>query len=213
MSDSVPLPVRHLKVTTLACMRGEHEIFTNLGFDAAPGEAVLVRGPNGVGKTSLLMCLAGFLPITSGTIAWQGRNPDDRPNTDMHFIGHQSAIKPGLTTAENLDFWAIINGANTTAVSTALNEAGLEHAENLDAALLSAGQTRRLALARLSVSPRPVWLLDEPTAALDAQGDKWVTQLIDIHLDNGGIVIAATHLDLALKKPARIKTLTLGGGK
>lgn len=213
MSNSAPLPVRHLKVTTLTCVRGELEIFAQLAFEATPGEAVLVRGPNGAGKTSLLMCLAGFLPISEGRIDWQGRDPDDRPGTDIHFVGHLPAVKPGLTVAENLTFWADMNNGDKNEVAPALVAAGLDHAATLDAALLSAGQTRRLALARLLVAPRPIWLLDEPTAALDTDGGKWITRLIDTHLDNGGITIASTHLDLSLKKSKRVKTLTLGGGK
>lgn len=213
MNSSAPLPARNLHVIDLACVRGELEIFTQLAFSAAPGEVILVRGPNGVGKTSLLMCLAGFLPVSSGNIDWQGRDPDDHPGTDIHFVGHQSAIKPGLTVAENLTFWADLNNGSRNAVSPALVAAGLDHAATLDALLLSAGQTRRLALARLLVAPRPIWLLDEPTAALDTEGSKWITKQIDTHLDNGGITIVSTHLDLGLKKSKRVKTLTLRGGK
>jgi len=204
---------RHLEVSRLTCLRGEREIFADLTFQAEPGTALLLRGANGAGKTSLLLCLAGFLHIHEGTIAWQGRDPEQRPGEDMHFVGHQSAVKPGLSVNENLDFWACLNGGSTKNTMSALEAAGIGHAAHLDAALLSAGQTRRLALARLLVVPRPIWLLDEPTAALDAAGDKWIAGLIDDHLDQGGLVIAATHLDLALKPGDRLNTLTLGGDK
>ncbi len=201
---------RHLDVTGLTCLRAEREIFADLSFSVAPGTALLLRGPNGAGKTSLMMCLAGFLHTQQGTIVWQGRDPEQRPGEDMHFIGHQSAVKPDLSVNENLKFWASINGGDPANTANALEAAGIGHTADLDAALLSAGQTRRLALARLLAAPRPVWLLDEPTSALDAAGDKWIAGLIDTHLDQGGLVIAATHLDLALKPASRIKTLDLG---
>lgn len=213
MNNFAKLPARHLDVTNLSCTRGEHQIFADRSFALAPGEALLLTGPNGAGKTSLLLCLAGFLFVPKGQIDWQGRDPEQQLGEDIHFIGHQSAVKPGLTVAESLMFWAKINGGAPNEVHPALEQAGLGHATDLDASLLSAGQVRRLALARLIVSPRPIWLLDEPTSALDKDGDKWVTGLIDAHLDSGGIAIAATHLDLSLKNKKRLKTLKLGGGK
>lgn len=203
-------PSRRLEVSDLACMRGERDIFSSVGFSVGPGELLLLRGPNGAGKTSLLMCLCGFVPTIHGTIDWQGCSLDEEPGTDTHFVGHLSAVKPGLTVEENLKFWALVNGGDVDGVDQAIEVAGLGHAGMLDAGLLSAGQTRRLALSRLGVAPRPIWLLDEPTAALDAAGDKWVGGLIDTHLDRGGMVIAATHLDVPVKDQARVKTVAIG---
>jgi len=207
------MPVRQLEVTGLTCVRAEREVFSDVTFSVKSGEAILLRGPNGAGKTSLLMCLASYLPIASGTLTWNGRDPEQRPGEDMHYVGHQSAIKPSLSVAENLAFWANINGGHPDLVPDVLLAARLDHAANLEAMLLSAGQLRRLALARLLVSPRPIWLLDEPTSALDAQGAAWVEQMIDKHLQNGGFVIAATHLDLALQNSPQIKTIMLRGAK
>lgn len=208
MNNGSPLPTRDLKVSALAIDRGGKQLLENLTFSADAGESVLIIGPNGAGKTSLLLCLAGILRATAGKIEWQGRHDDDRPGSDIHFIGHRSAVKPGLTVFENLSFWANVYGTNTNSVSSALEQAGLGHAADFDAAFLSAGQTRRLALARLIAAPRPIWLLDEPTSALDAAGDKWICALIDDHISNGGMVITATHLELNLK--SRPKTLNLG---
>lgn len=208
MDKSASLPSRTLIVTNLAIDRGGEPLLSNLSFSAGAGDTLLLRGPNGVGKTSMLLCLAGILREAEGSIDWQGRHVDDRPGADMHFIGHRPAIKAGLTAFENLKFWADVCGADESNVLPALEQAGLAHAADFDAGYLSAGQTRRLALARLIAAPRPIWLLDEPTSALDAHGDKWVCGLIDTHIANGGLVIAATHLDLNLK--AKAQTLELG---
>lgn len=205
-----PYPSRHLNVSELACVRGDRDVFSDVGFSVGPHELLLLRGPNGAGKTSLLMCLCGFVPTAFGTIDWVGRTEDEEPGTDTHFVGHLSAVKRGLTVQENLRFWASVNGGDLGHVDEAIEIAGLGHAASMDAGLLSAGQTRRLALSRLSVAPRPIWLLDEPTAALDAAGDKWVSSLIDAQLDRGGMVIAATHLDVNLKDQSRVKTVQIG---
>ena len=204
------LPARQLVISNLACERGHREIFTNLNFSAGPGEIVLLRGANGVGKTSALMCLAGFLPVASGSIEHHGHDKEQRPDQDIHFVGHLSALKPGLSVVENLVFWAHMLGGDPAYAPDILAAAGLAHAANLDASLLSAGQSRRLALARLNIAPRPLWLLDEPTAALDKAGDQWVASLIETHLDSGGLAVVATHLDLALGKTDRVKTCQLG---
>lgn len=199
MDKSAAHHSRNLIVSDLTLERGGDPLLTNLSFSVGSGEALLLRGPNGAGKTSLLLCLAGILQKTSGSIDWQGRDKDDKPNADLHFIGHKPAIKPGLSAAENLGFWASTCGADGANVLLALDAAGLAHAAAFDAGYLSAGQTRRLSLARLIAAPRPIWLLDEPTSALDTKGDAWVCRLIDDHCKAGGMVIAATHLDLNIK--------------
>lgn len=213
MNKSAILPVRHLTTKALTCVRGGVEIFVSVNLHLSAGEVLLLRGPNGVGKTSLLLCLAGYLRPAEGEIIWEGRDPEDLNGEDIHFVGHQSAVKSGLTVAENLAFWGQVNSNDPVDISGPLQAAGLSHAAHLDAAFLSTGQTRRLALARLLVSPRPIWLLDEPNASLDKQGDKWVAGLIDNHLNCGGLVVATTHLDLALKQSNRVKTHIFGGGK
>ena len=138
----------------------------------------------------------------------------DSADTDaqyLHYCGHRNAVKPRLTVLENLQFWAAVNGASGMAPEGALGEVGLGALAGLDAGYLSAGQTRRLALARLLVSQRPLWLLDEPTAALDMEGHDLVTRLLGRHLDLGGLAIAATHDPISLADPARLHTLLLGG--
>ena len=201
-------PVRRLTVEKLACTRGAREIFAGLELRLGPGEALLLVGPNGAGKSTLLMCLAGLL-AHDGHVVWHGRSDEDRPGTDLHFLSHLPAIKPNLSLRHNLEFWADLNGGSRAAIDSVLAEARLDHAADLHAALLSAGQTRRLALCRLLIAPRPVWLLDEPTSALDSQGDKWVAGLIDRHLGAGGLAVIASHLPLKLA--AKPRRLTLGG--
>jgi len=174
---------------------------------AEPGTALLLRGPNGAGKTTLLLTLAGVVAPIAGSLALDGADPDEGPF--LHFCGHRNAVKPRLSVEENLQFWAALNGGDGLPVLDALEQVGLGALARLDAGYLSAGQGRRLALARLLVSPRPLWLLDEPTAALDRQGQALVAGLIDAQLQSGGIVVAATHDELALADPTRITTLTL----
>lgn len=209
MKKTALLSHRVLTVEGLNCSRGGYEILIDLSFSLSSGNILLLRGPNGAGKSTLLMCLAGILRAQSGTIDWQGRTEDEQSGADMHFIGHRHAIKPDLTVFENLKFWADMSGADARHVDAALQNAGLAHAAHFNAAFLSAGQTRRLSLARLTAIPRPIWLLDEPTAALDAAGDKWVATLMREHIANGGLIIAATHLDIGDLSATNTKTLQL----
>jgi len=197
MSPKSPL----LTVSNLTLSRGGRQLFENLGFALAPGELLLVRGPNGAGKSSLLLALAGILRAESGEIAWAGDEPPA-----LHLLAHQAGVKGRLTLAENLNFWAAVNGAGGLPADAALEAVGLGGIGSIEAGHLSAGQTRRLALARLLVTPRPVWLLDEPTASLDAAGDALVARLIGEHLKSGGAVIAATHDDI----PGATGTLEIG---
>jgi heme exporter protein A len=210
MIDPRQLPPRALKVYALACRRGERTLFEHVDFSLEAGQILLLRGPNGVGKTTLLSALAGIIAPAEGTIEFSGSDPDGRPETEIHFLGHLGAVKPRLTVAENLEFWAALNDGTSQPIETALDRVGLADLMALDAGVLSAGQTRRLALARLLISERPIWLLDEPTAALDAGGELLVAGLIDRHLDLGGLVVATTHHDLALRNVTRVKTLVLG---
>ncbi|MEQ1771369.1 MAG: heme ABC exporter ATP-binding protein CcmA, partial [Devosia sp.] len=146
---------------------------------------------------------AGILHPDEGAVT-----SDTTETPDLHVLGHGSAVKARLTVRENLDFWRILYGPTGMDTAAALDRVGLAHAAGFDAEILSAGQTRRLALARLLVSRRAVWLLDEPTAALDSEGSRLVGEMIDAHAQSGGAVIVATHERLALTVPHR--SLRLG---
>lgn len=191
-----------LSVKHLGCTRGEREVLEGVTLGASSGETLLLRGENGAGKSSLLMCLAGLIPY-AGNLDWEGVDPELGAMEQMHFISHLAAIKPDLLVEENLDFWARLNGGDPDKIPAALIAARLDHTAKLPAGVLSAGQTRRLSLLRLLLAPRPIWLLDEPTAALDAQGALWVKHLLDSHIGQGGLAIVATHLELDLDTPSR----------
>lgn len=208
MLDEHRLPLRQLTVRALACRRGERLLFTEVGFDLAPGEALLLRGANGVGKTTLLMALAGVITPFAGSVRIAGRSEEDGP--DLGLLFYRAGLKARLTVFENLAFWAALDGGASSAIAAVLEQVGLGGFEGLDAGFLSSGQLRRLALARLLLADRPIWLLDEPGAALDRQGEALVESLIDRHLDRGGLVVAATHHDLDLARPERARTLVLG---
>ncbi len=193
-----------LTVENLALRRGERQLFDGLGFVVAPGTLLLLRGPNGAGKSSLLLALAGILRPDAGKIDWHAEDPPP-----LHILAHSPGVKTRLTLRENLQFWRQVNGPTGILPDAALDAVGLGDLGALDAGYLSAGQTKRLALARLLVTDRLLWLLDEPTAALDARGDQLVAGLIAQRLATGGAVIAATHDDIA----GVTETLTLGGAK
>ena len=207
MSDRQSFGALTLVATGLGWGRGGMALGEGMDFSVTNSQCLLLRGPNGTGKTTLLLTLVGVLPAMSGSFTLQGGDEDERL---IHYCGHRNAIKPRLTVLENLSFWAEINGPTGVAPQAALDEVGLGHIAELDAGYLSAGQSRRLALARLLVTNRPLWLLDEPTAALDAEGHDLVTRLLDCHLDRGGFAIAATHDPITLPDPARMETLVLG---
>ncbi|MBJ3786559.1 heme ABC exporter ATP-binding protein CcmA [Devosia sediminis] len=194
-----------LEAQGLACGYGETALATDLSFTVPSGSGLLLRGPNGAGKSTLLLTLAGLLQPLAGQIALVGHDPDDGPA--IHHCGHRNAVRARLTVRQTLDFWADINGRNGIDAAAALDRVGLARIAGLDAGYLSAGQQRRLVLARLLVSRRPVWLLDEPSAALDADGQALLEALLDAHLDAGGIAIIATHDAIAVE---RLRTLTLG---
>lgn len=196
-----------LSTAGLSYGRGGLPLGTDLDFSVSSGRCLLLRGPNGTGKTTLLLTLAGIVAPLAGSFALDGVDPEARPQ--LHYCGHRNAIKPRLTVLENLVFWRALNGPTGIDPEPALERVGLGDLEDLDAGYLSAGQSRRLALARLLVSARPLWLLDEPTAALDVEGHGLVTTLIGEHLALGGLVIAATHDPITLPDPARLDTLTL----
>ncbi|MGY4283055.1 heme exporter protein A [Bradyrhizobium sp. LM2.7] len=191
----------------LTCVRGGREVFTGLDFDAAAGEAIAVVGRNGSGKTSLLRLIAGLLIPAGGTIALAGGDAELTLPEQCHYLGHRDALKPALSVAENLSFWADFLGGERFDAAESLAAVGLDHASDLPAAFLSAGQRRRLSLARLLTVCRPVWLLDEPTTALDIAGQDMFGGLMRDHLARGGLIIAATHAPLGIES----RELRIGG--
>ncbi len=194
-----------LSVSGLAVTRSGRPIFSKLSFTLASGEALALTGPNGSGKSTLLRILAGLLPPTAGIIEWSGGD-DDTPLSEVaHYLGHRDALKPALTPLELLSFWRSLLGQPAVDPLAALERVGLGHAAYLPAAYLSAGQRRRLSLARLLVAHRPLWLLDEPTAALDQASETMFGDLVADHLTRGGLAIIATHAPL----PIPTRTLSL----
>lgn len=187
-----------LTVEDLACVRGGRPVFAGVSFAVAAGEAVVVLGRNGAGKSSLLRVLAGLLPAATGRIVLDGGDAEASLAEQAHYVGHLDAQKASLTVTENLDFWTAFLGGDRARVPVALESVGLGSLADLPAAHLSAGQRRRLSLARLLTARRPVWLLDEPTAALDAAGQDLLAGLMREQLASGGLIVAATHAPLGL---------------
>jgi heme exporter protein A len=181
----------HLTAEGLTCIRGGRQLFRDLGFTLASGELLLVTGPNGAGKSSLLRLVAGFLRPAAGRIAFEPE--DGRPLAEaVHYVGHLDGVKAAFTVAENLEFVRSFLRAGA-AEGDGLMRLGLEALADVPAMDLSAGQRRRLALARLVVAPRPIWLLDEPTTALDGAGRSTLADLVSVHRSQGGMAILATH--------------------
>lgn len=178
-----------IRVESLSLSRGGRVLFENLSFAAAPGAYVEVQGSNGSGKTSLLRAIAGLLRPSGGLVAFDGVA---EPALALHYVGHANALKREASVREHLHYWAgLFGGApSEDAVAQALD---LGRVLTLPVRVLSQGQARRLALARLIVAPRPIWLLDEPAAALDDSGKAALNELIASHRANGGVVVAALH--------------------
>jgi heme exporter protein A len=191
----------------LRCVRGGREIFSRLDFEASAGEVLAVTGRNGSGKTSLLRLIAGLLAISGGSVTLEGGDAELTLPEQAHYLGHRDALKPALSVMENLGFWRDFLGGEAFDPAESLAAVGLDHAGHLPAAYLSAGQRRRLSLARLIAIRRPVWLLDEPTAALDAAGQSLLSALMRDHLGRGGLVVAATHAPLGIEA----RELRIGG--
>jgi heme exporter protein A len=180
------------------CVRGGREIFSGLDFDASSGEALAVTGPNGAGKTSLLRLIAGLLTMAGGSVDLEGGEAELTLPEQAHYLGHRDALKPALSVLENLAFWRDFLGGAAFDAAESLAAVGLDHAGHLPAAYLSAGQRRRLSIARLLAVRRPIWLLDEPTNALDSAGQALFAALMRDHLARGGLIVAATHAPLGL---------------
>ena len=206
-SPSPDLPARGFAGRGLACRRGERLVFAGLSFLVAPGGALVLTGPNGSGKSSLLRLMAGLTPPEAGRLAWDGAPVRDDPaahRARLHFIGHHDAVKPVLTVAETLSFWAGMRGGG--AVMPALERFGLAALAAWPCRLLSAGQRRRLALARLVASAAPLWLLDEPLTGLDSDAITDLAAAIAAHRAQGGLAVFSTHAALPLDD---VETLSL----
>lgn len=183
---------------SLQCERGGRIVFRNLSFSLEGGNALVVTGPNGIGKSSLLRLIAGLTPVSGGNLDLEGGAAQASIAEQCHYFGHLDALKPALSVEENLSFWRRYFGNSRLPVHDALETVSLDRIAHLPAAYLSAGQRRRLSLARLLVSHRPIWLCDEPTGALDKGAEEMFVGIANGHLDSGGMIIAATHAPLEL---------------
>jgi heme exporter protein A len=194
-----------LSATGLGCVRGFRNVFNDLNLELSSGDAMALTGPNGAGKSSLLRLLAGLLRPSAGRVVLEGDTDEGAVAERAHYLGHLDAFKTALTVGENIEFWIHYLGGEHDA-APALAAVGLESLEHLPAAYLSAGQRRRLSLARLIAVSRPLWLLDEPASALDSAGQEMLAGLMRAHLARGGMIVAATHGPLGVE----CKELQLG---
>ena len=191
-------------VENLTCVRGGRTVFAGLGFTLETGGVLMLVGPNGSGKSSLLRLMAGLLKPAAGNLKWDREEIYEDPEIHsgrLHYVGHLDAVKPALSVFENVSFWSsLMNGCSENGESTikALNTFGLGHLEKVPGRFLSTGQKKRVNLARILASPAPLWLLDEPTAALDKETIISLEAAINHHCTAGGMVVISTHSDIKL---------------
>ncbi len=186
-----------LEVRDVHLWRGEHHLLRGVSFSVSKGQLLQLNGPNGVGKTSLLRVIARLLPAESGELWWKGQRATAEYQQDMLYLGHSNALKLDLTAVENLRFSVGLQHAVTVAqCRAALQTLAIPQCADLPARVLSAGQRRRVALARLLLSSVPLWVLDEPITNLDVAGIALVESLLAQHLDQGGMIVAAAHQSL-----------------
>jgi len=192
----------------LMCVRGERIVFRGLDFDLSAGGAVVLIGPNGSGKSSLLRMMAGLLRPALGRMMWAGSGHDvaggeydvhqdlDSHGPQLHYVGHHDAVKSVLSVAENIRFWAHLRGRGEAAIQDALAAFDIAHLHEVPGRFLSAGQKRRVNLARIMAAPAPLWLLDEPSTALDKATVKRLEEVLHRHRDGGGMVVLSTHAEI-----------------
>lgn len=201
----------HFAGRDVGCVRGENVVFVGLDFALGPGDALVLVGPNGSGKSSLLRVMAGLLPAAKGRLEWDGADishDGGEHGARLQFVGHLDAVKPVLSVAENLRFWAaLLGGGAGVDIGAALDALEIGGLADVPGRFLSAGQKRRANLARLGLGFHPLWLLDEPTTALDVASIRLLDAMIKRHRDAGGIVVLSTHADI---RAEGAKTLDLG---
>lgn len=193
-----------LIIDGISCVRGGRHVLEGISFTLEPGIASILTGPNGSGKSTLMRVVAGLVDQQSGTMTWMDddvvMDPDEtQPGSLFHYVGHLDAIKPSLSVEENLSFWAGLYGGSTNLV-VALEKMELAALRDVPGAFLSAGQRKRLSLARLLLVRRPLWILDEPSVSLDVGGVALVADLMKRHCQSGGMLFVTTHVDIGLSQ-------------
>jgi len=191
----------------LTIERGGRRLVAGLSFMINEGASLIVTGPNGAGKSTLLRALCGFLPVEAGGFALEGGDPERSVGEQAHYLGHADGVKGALTAGENLAFAAAMLGGRPSreAQLDALARVGLAHVIDFPVRLLSAGQRRRVGLARLLIADRALWLLDEPATALDAAAQAALLAIMQAHLRNSGIIVAAAHAPLGLEGAQEVR--------
>ena len=191
-----------LQIENLSVKRGEELVLSALSFEVQQGRALIVRGHNGAGKSTLLRAIAGLLPHESGRILIAESPPEFAAASVpqlCHYLGGDNAMKAAMSVGENLKFWRDFSGQTHLEIDEALDIVGLDGLQTVPFSHLSTGQRRRIGIARLLVNYRPIWILDEPTSGLDAASEEQFAALMNVHLEDGGLIIAATHVPLGLE--------------
>lgn len=194
-----------LFAANLTCHRGGRDVFAGINFAVAGGELLAVTGRNGAGKSSLLRTVAGLVRLTAGELTFEGGDGELTIAEQAHYLGHQDALKPSLSVGENLRFWAGFFGQKSIAIEGPLETVGLDALADLPAAYLSAGQRRRLSIARLLAVKRLIWLLDEPMSTLDTAAQQHLAGFMHAHLAEGGLILAATHGSLGMEATRELR--------